>query len=149
MPTLTSFDRLPSFSSLRTDLTKFGAASTLAESSLLLFSEQSETDAKLYKTVTHFLGAIDSASSPRETLKVLTQALTSLLALSGFGSLNDDEGPTLPAKNPRPSSPDTDLLAPSPRLLRLAMAEIERATNKELRTAPTINRMLAELPLRR
>lgn len=148
MPTLTSFDRLPSFGSLRTDLTKFAAASALAESTLVLFSEQSEATAQLYETVTHYLAAIDAATSPRETLKVLTLSLIALLVLSGFGLL---EGET-ERSAARDSLPTTESQhpprKPTPRLLRHAIAAIEKATNKELRTGPTIARILADLPAR-
>lgn len=149
MPTLNSFDRLPSFSSLRTDLTKFGAASTLAESTLLLFSEQSETDATLYETVTHFLGTIDDASSPRDTLKALTRALISLLALAGYGLLHEEMETASPTEETTTTLPAGTSATPSPRVLRQTMAAIERVTNKELRTGPTITRILSELPPRK
>lgn len=145
IPTLNSFDRLPSFASLRTDLTKFGAASALAESALLLFGEQSEADSQLYDQVIHYLSAIDTASSPRDTLKELTRGLVNLLLLSGFGAPHGEDGGSV-WTGASPACIKT--LTPTPRMLRQAIAAIERSTQKELRTSSTISRILATLSLR-
>jgi recombinational DNA repair protein (RecF pathway) len=129
---LASFERCPAFGSLRTDLTKFGAAHTIAEATLVLFNEQSETDSALYDRIEASLDAINLAESPRDTFRLLTEALAGLLTVSGFGLPMWESG--LPPL--------------SPRLLREITGTIERVTNKPLRTAPTLWQLIDRLPPR-
>jgi hypothetical protein len=86
MPTFSKFERLPAFRNIREDFVKFTGISTLAEATLLLFHEQSESDSSLYKAVLSAFTNLNSSPTARDTFRELTLSLNKVLSLSGFGS---------------------------------------------------------------